>query len=1167
MQSSGKGDVELSVTLDTSGLKKETEKIKAEIEKGVATSNTEIKPQTDVKPIQIIVQQAKQASTALQQTTATANSVVKEMEEAGNKVPTEEFAVLSQNAAWLEKELEKTNAQLDHMELINEDATPKFSKMAEKALELENALAKAKDQMQAMIDLGEAFQVVNVEQDDLAQREAELARLQAILDKNKEAASEFASEMKNVATASEEVVTSFNYENPLEKTKLPDQFTDEIENAQEVIEQTQEEAVKEFEGDYARFIEYIQAAEEKAREMAETLEGLRDVGADPDDIAEMESEYDTLIEKISLMRNNIKMGSTAWKEMTPNERFTQFIYKVKNGLQEMGKAIQDKAVPALKQFGSRLAGIVRSGVQNGIKKLSTAFKKLIPSINSSNKGFSQGIKSILKYVLGISSLFVLFNKLRTALTEGLRNLAQWKDGNNEVNENLSIFISSLLQLKNQLAAAFAPIVNIVVPILNTFIYSLIEAMNYLSQFIAKLTGQDVWIKATKVQKNYAASLDKTGKAAKDATGKLAGFDDLDVLSQKDTSGAGGIDPNDMFEEMPIEQVEDSVLDWIDKLKVAWENGDFTEFGEGVGEWLKNALESIPWGDIQDTAKKLAHSLATFLNGFFETEGLGAQIGATIAEALNTAFIAVNEFVHTLHWTSIGEFIAEGLLSFLDTLKFDEAGQALGGALRGMIDLAFSTVSTFTENGGWKKLSDGIITFVNNFINELNEINPETGLSGWEEAGVTLYDLAYGFISSLGDTIEGLPWKDFGNGIAQFLSQIDFTSLAAELLDCANSLIDGIAEAIKQLQPIQLAGLAAAIASVIAGLSIGVNSVHLVILGATATIGFNVGKVIGEALFPDDAVFYETFEWSDIFGSPEDAINGLKLWAQDIVDGLPVVFDIIALPFTGIAPLLLEGFLNGLIGFDIETPFKDFFSGLILWVKDIFGIHSPSTVFKEIGENVIQGFIDGVQAMIESLMGIWDRIKALIFEKVTAMKDTVMTKIDSFKLTFLGAFVEIQSKFISIWNKIKDGLKSPINAIIGMVEGLVNKVIDGINGLTSKLNSLTNLKFKNPFNGETSSFDLPKIGELQHISIPRLAQGAVIPPNREFMAMLGDQTSGTNIEAPLDTITEAFADVVGSMRNTGNAVMQLDGQTFARLVVPYVMGELDRRGYNVKVLEG
>ena len=64
-------------------------------------------------------------------------------------------------------------------------------------------------------------------------------------------------------------------------------------------------------------------------------------------------------------------------------------------------------------------------------------------------------------------------------------------------------------------------------------------------------------------------------------------------------------------------------------------------------------------------------------------------------------------------------------------------------------------------------------------------------------------------------------------------------------------------------------------------------------------------------------------------------------------------------------------------------------------------------------------------------------------------------------------------------------------------------------------------------GKSLRFD---IGHVSLPNIPYLAQGAVIPPNKEFMAVLGDQSSGTNIEAPLDTIKQAVAEVVG---NNGN----------------------------------
>ena len=51
--------------------------------------------------------------------------------------------------------------------------------------------------------------------------------------------------------------------------------------------------------------------------------------------------------------------------------------------------------------------------------------------------------------------------------------------------------------------------------------------------------------------------------------------------------------------------------------------------------------------------------------------------------------------------------------------------------------------------------------------------------------------------------------------------------------------------------------------------------------------------------------------------------------------------------------------------------------------------------------------------------------------------------------------------------------------------------------------------------------------MRQVPVPALAQGAVIPPNRQFLAMLGDQRSGTNIEAPLDTIRQALAETLAA----------------------------------------
>ena len=90
-------------------------------------------------------------------------------------------------------------------------------------------------------------------------------------------------------------------------------------------------------------------------------------------------------------------------------------------------------------------------------------------------------------------------------------------------------------------------------------------------------------------------------------------------------------------------------------------------------------------------------------------------------------------------------------------------------------------------------------------------------------------------------------------------------------------------------------------------------------------------------------------------------------------------------------------------------------------------------------------------------------------------------------------------------------------------------------------------------------------DLNNFDIPMLAKGAVIPPNREFLAVLGDQSSGTNVEAPLATIEQAVANVMGRMNIGGGnsrsqtVVLEIDGREFGRAVVDFGGNEYQRIG--------
>lgn len=168
------------------------------------------------------------------------------------------------------------------------------------------------------------------------------------------------------------------------------------------------------------------------------------------------------------------------------------------------------------------------------------------------------------------------------------------------------------------------------------------------------------------------------------------------------------------------------------------------------------------------------------------------------------------------------------------------------------------------------------------------------------------------------------------------------------------------------------------------------------------------------------------------------------------------------------------------------------------------------------------YFDGFVKIIEGLLcgdlgEVWEGVKEIFngwWEWLVDIWEAVKTFfVDAFDnaVEFMGGFWEdIGSGFTEWWKNIKETGKE-----------LINKLIRGINSLIDGINKIS---FSMPdwvpgVGGKSVGFNIKKI--------PELASGAVIPPNAPFMAMLGDQKRGTNIEAPLDTIKEAVAEVVGS----------------------------------------
>lgn len=181
--------------------------------------------------------------------------------------------------------------------------------------------------------------------------------------------------------------------------------------------------------------------------------------------------------------------------------------------------------------------------------------------------------------------------------------------------------------------------------------------------------------------------------------------------------------------------------------------------------------------------------------------------------------------------------------------------------------------------------------------------------------------------------------------------------------------------------------------------------------------------------------------------------------------------------------------------------------------------------------------------ISVLTGSWvPLIIAAIAGIVTAMlawTGNLGEFIDSIKGVFSGLVQFIKGVFTgdmkSAFEGLKKVFKNLINADIILVESFVNTVIRALNWLIRQINKIS---FDVPswvpgIGGKSFGINIPFISEKK---LPRLATGAVIPPNREFMAVLGDQKSGTNIETPEALLRQIYREEAGANTQLLQAIL-------------------------------
>lgn len=215
------------------------------------------------------------------------------------------------------------------------------------------------------------------------------------------------------------------------------------------------------------------------------------------------------------------------------------------------------------------------------------------------------------------------------------------------------------------------------------------------------------------------------------------------------------------------------------------------------------------------------------------------------------------------------------------------------------------------------------------------------------------------------------------------------------------------------------------------------------------------------------------------------------------------------------------------------------------IKEVF-----SKIWSWISEKVIEPVKNGFASAGEFLKEKWNKIKEFFSGLWEGMKDGAKNAWEGIKKVFSTVATFFKNIFTNAWEGVKkvfsvggkifdgikdgilNGFKTIVNAIIGGINKVVSIPFNGINWALKKIRDIEFLGIS-PFKDLIKTIDIPQI--------PKLATGTVIPPRSEFMAILGDQKRGVNIETPLDTMVEAFNKALDD-RNSGSGEVVIENLT-------------------------
>lgn len=533
------------------------------------------------------------------------------------------------------------------------------------------------------------------------------------------------------------------------------------------------------------------------------------------------------------------------------------------------------------------------------------------------------------------------------------------------------------------------------------------------------------------------------------------------------------------------------LSGLDEIR-RFESGDDSGKGAGGGVSPSEMFETVP---IENSIADMVQKIKDLIKNE-DWEGLGAYMAAGINAGLQKIYDVIN-------WDNVGPkitFFVNAFTSTFNSLISNIDWNLMGRTIGAGINTIINTLNLLITGINWTMLGMQFATGINGLVDEVDWVNLGNLIGN---KIMIAWQMLYGFVAML-------DWPELGLSIAEAINgaieTLDLGLIFSSLSALAIGILDMLSNAIRNTD---WEGVGQQIADALREIDwVGIAS-GLFDVGLTLIEG--ILKAFGELPVPVQLAaaaiggFFAAFAAASIITTVITAIQGIITVVMGVVGVLGGPLTIAIVAAIAILTLLVANW----------DKVKSVMENFDQWLQIVF-----STDW----ERMFGVFGGIVGAFATGLEGAWNGIKQIFNGFITFIRGV-------FSGNWRMALEGLISIFKGVFGTLVSIAKIPINGIIGLINGMIFAIESGINKAISMINKLS---FDVPdwvpgIGGKHWGFNFPKIHTQR---IPYLASGAVIPPNAPFMAMLGDQKHGTNLEAPESLIRKIVREESGRNQQGG-----------------------------------